>query len=254
MPKMDRFPEEFDDLLNARGRRLLRDVPQLETLLAKRQTPIVILDDIMDDGVARECIGLLDEAMYPYLKRMHSPIPRTALTEMKENYTDKLPKTVRVKTVTFNSPRSKVLDAARQCGLASLMWSKSFLNLAQRATTPPLRTDYWARQVICYEHGDYSGPHNDHHPEREEARNGFVDLHIMFSNDGVGSQSLVYEEKRYLSAIRNITSRAAIAVYRLPFWHYTTPLVARPGKESTARRWLLLGSFDYDPPLKKLQY
>ncbi|HET8772370.1 MAG TPA: hypothetical protein VFP80_01210, partial [Thermoanaerobaculia bacterium] len=175
-------------------------------------------------------------------------------TEMKENYTDKLPKTVRVKTVTFNSPRSKVLDAARQCGLASLMWSRSFLNLAQRATTPRLRTDYWARQVICYEHGDYSGPHNDHHPEREEARNGFVDLHVMFSNDGVGSQSLVYEEKRYLSAIRNITSRAAIAVYRLPFWHYTTPLVARPGKESTARRWLLLGSFDYDPPLKKLQY
>ena len=251
---MDRFPEEFDDLLNARGRRLLRDVPTLESRLAKKQTPIVILDDIMDDGVARECIKLLDDAMYPYLRRMHSPIPRTALTGMTENYADKLPKTVRVKTVTFNSPRSKALEAARQCGLAGLMWSKSFHGLAQRASVPKVRSDYWARQVICYEHGDYSGPHNDHHPESAQTRNGFLDLHIMFSNDGVGSQSLIYEEKHYLSAIHNVTSKAAIAVYRLPFWHYTTPLVARPGRERTARRWLLLGSFDYDPPLKKLQY
>ncbi len=251
---MDKFPAEFDDLLNANGRRLLRDVPRLEEMLAKRRTPIVVLDGVMDDGVARECIRLLDEAMYPVLKRMHVPIPDEALTEMKENYREELPKTVRVKTATFNSPKSKALDAARQCGLADLMWSKSFHNLAQRATTPPLRRDWWARQVICYEPGDYSGPHNDHHPQRPEARNGFIDLHIMFSNDGVASQSLVYEERRYLSTIHDVTSRAAIAVYRLPFWHYTTPLVARRGSEATARRWLLLGSFDYDPPLKKLVY
>ena len=251
---MDRFPAEFDDLLNAKGRRLLRDVPRLEALMKERRTPIVVLDGVMDDGVARECIKLLDDAMYPYLRRMYFPIPTDALTGMKHNYREKLPKTVRVKTVTFNSPRSKALQAARQCGLADLMWSKSFHTLAQRATVPPLRQDYWARQVICYENGDYSGPHNDHHPERPEARNGFIDLHIMFSNDGVASQSLVYEEKRYLSTIRDVTSRAAIAVYRLPFWHYTTPLVARPGRETSARRWLLLGSFDYDPPLKKLVY
>lgn len=251
---MDKFPSEFDDLLNRRGRKLLRDLPALETLLAKKRTPIVLLENVMDDGVARECIRLLDRAMYPHLRRMHSPIPRTVLTAMKKNYQEELPKTVRVKTVTFNSPRSQALRAAQECGLASLMGSKSFLNLAQRATTPPLRTDYWARQVICYEPGDYSGPHNDHHPERAELRNGFVDLHIMFANDDVASQSLVYEEKGFLSSIHGIASRAAIAIYRLPFWHYTTPLVARLGRESTARRWLLLGSFEYQPPLTKLQY
>lgn len=251
---MDRFPAEFDDLLNARGRRLLRDVPQLEALLAKRKTPIVVIENVMDDGVARDCIRLLDDAMYPALRRMHFPIPRTALTDMTDNYSEKLPKTVRVKTATFNSPRSKALQAAEQCGLATLMLSKSFRGLAQRATRPPLREDWWARQVICYENGDYSGPHNDHHPARPEACNGFIDLHVMFSNDGVLAQSLVYEENRYLSAIRNVTARAAIAIYRLPFWHYTTPLVARPGRESAARRWLLLGSFDYDPPLTKLEY
>jgi hypothetical protein len=42
--------------------------------------------------------------------------------------------------------------------------------------------------------------------------------------------------------------------YRLPFWHYTTPLIAKRGQEARARRWLLLGSFDYEPPLKRLEY
>jgi len=47
---------------------------------------------------------------------------------------------------------------------------------------------------------------------------------------------------------------SSVAVYRLPFWHYTTPLLAKRGREAEARRWLLLGSFDYDPPLPKLRY
>ena len=251
---MDRFPSEFDDLLNRRGRQLLRDLPPLETLLAKKKTPIVLLENVMDAGVARDCIRLLDETMFPYLRKMHVRIPRAALTEMKENYQEELPKTVRVRTVTFNSVRSKIFQAAQECGLLTLMESKSFLNVAQRATTPKLCTDAWARQIICYETGGYSGPHNDHHPEHEDQRNGYVDLHVMFANDDVASQSLVYEERGFLSSIRSIASRAAIAVYRLPFWHYTTPLVARPGREASARRWLLLGSFDYGPPLKKLEY
>jgi hypothetical protein len=251
---MDRFPSEFDDLLNARGRRLLADPPQLEALLAKKKTPIVVLENVIDDGVARDCIRLLDSAVYPQLKRMHTPIPREALTGMRRNYSEKLPKTVRVKTATFNSRRSRMLDVATEIGLAAMLHSPSFVRVAQSVTTPALRAEKSGRQVICYEAGDYSGPHNDHHPQRAEARNGFIDLHIMFSNDDVASQWLVYEDRGFLSAAHDVSSRAAIAIYRLPFWHYTTPLVPRPKRESTARRWLLLGSFDYDPPLKKLLY
>ena len=251
---MDRFPAEFDDLLNARGRRLLRDVPQLEALIAKKKTPIVVLENVIDDGVAADCVRLLDKTIYPELRRMHIPIPTEALTEMTENYAERLPKTVRVRTATFNSRRSRVLDAAREIGLAQMMTSNSFFMLAQRATAPVLSSDKLGRQIICYEHGDYSGPHNDHHPEHESNRNGFIDVHVMFSNDDVAAQWLVYEEKRYLTAARNIAGRSGIAVYRLPFWHYTTPLIARPRRESRARRWLLLGSFDYDPPLAKLHY
>ncbi len=251
---MERFPEEFEDLLNRRGRRLLKNSPSLEDLVARRGTPIVLFEGVIDPGLARECIRLLDEGFYSSLQRMHTPIPREALTEMKENYTDKLAKTVRVRTATFNSRRSKVLDAAKEIGLAQMMTSPSFRRIAQAVTRHNLREDYWSRQVICYEHGDYSGPHNDHHPEHEATRNGFVDFHVMFSNDAVAQQLLVYEERRFLSATHDVSRQPSIAVYRLPFWHYTTPLVGRPGHEARARRWLLLGSFDYDPPLPKLEY
>jgi len=251
---VDRFPSEFEDLLNRRGRRLLRDCPTLEGLIAKKQTPILLFENVIDRDVANDCIRLLDEAVYPTLKRMHTPIPREALAGMTQNYSESLPKTVRVKTATMNSSKSQALDAAREIGLHALMHSQSFLKFAQAASTPPLRGDYWARQVICYESGDYSGPHNDHHPEREETRNGFLDMHIMFSNDAVAHQLLVYEQKRFLSVARDVSKGASIAVYRLPFWHYTTPLTAREGREATARRWLLLGSFDYDPPLARLEY
>ena len=123
---MDRFPEELDDLLTPRGRRLLDDPPRLESLIAKKRSPLIVLDGVIADGVARECIRLLDDVMYPALRRMHFPIPKDALTGMKQNYSERLPKTVRVRTATFNSPRSRVLAAARECGLAQMMMSKSF--------------------------------------------------------------------------------------------------------------------------------
>ncbi len=135
------------------------------------------------------------------------------------------------------------------------MSSKSLLALTQAASQTPLLRNGWGRQVICYESGDYSGPHNDHHPENADERNGFVDFHVMFSNDGVGHQLLVYEDHRhFLSTSHDVSGRSAVAIYRLPFWHYTTPLIARKGNEATARRWLLLASFAFDPPPKKLAY
>jgi len=251
---MDRFPAEFSDLLNKRGRRLLVNPPQFEELIARRETPIVYLDDVIDAGVGAECIRLLDDSVYPRLRRMHAPIDREALTAMKENYKDKLPKTVRVKTATLNSRKSQALDAAREIGLDAMMMSKSFRDLAQKFTRHHLVDKTWDRQVICYETGDYSGPHNDHHPENDESRNGFVDLHIMFSNSAVAQQLLVYERRGFLSVAQDVSQTPAISAYRLPFWHYTTPLQARPGAEERARRWLLLGTFHYDPPLPKLQY
>jgi hypothetical protein len=248
---MDRFPSEFAELLNRRGQRLLANPPRLDVFTNKRATPIVVFDGLIDDRVARVCIELLDKAVYPVIRRMETRIPREWIASMRKNYSESLKKTMRVKTATLNSRKSLALDAAREVGLAQMMRSQSFRAFAEAVVGMPVERRRWGRQVICYEQGDYSGPHNDHHPESAEARNGFVDLHIMFSNDAVRSQWLVYEERGFLSASHEVSGRSGIAVYRLPFWHYTTPLVAKPGRESAARRWLLLGSFDFDPPPKK---
>jgi hypothetical protein len=248
------FPTEFADLLNARGRKLLARPPRLEAFTDRRRTPIALLEGLIDAAVARRCIAALDEAMYPLLRNMHTPIPREALLGMKRNYSEALKKTVRVKTATLNSRRSQALDAAGRIGLAQMLRSESFRLFGEAIVGAPLRQDHWGRQVICYEAGDYSGPHNDHHPESDVASKGFVDLHIMFSNAAVQSQWLVYEERGFLSQSHEVASTSGIAVYRLPFWHYTTPLVPRRGREHEARRWLLLGSFDFDPPLRKLAY
>lgn len=247
---MHAFPSEFSDLLNARGRRLLARPPRLEEFRTRARTPIAVFDDLIDEKTSRNCIAALDKVMFPLLRRMHNPIPREALTGQKKNYKDRLPKTVRVRTTTLNSSRSQSLDAAREIGLAQMMESESFRKFAEAVIGARLQENDWGRQVICYEAGDYSGPHNDHHPESDPARYGFVDVHVMFSNEKVTSQYLVYEEKHFLSKAHDVSGRSGIAVYKLPFWHYTTPLIGKPG----ARRWLLLGSLDFDPPLKKLSY
>src|SRR6185369_6549134 len=192
---MHLFPSEFADLLNARGRALLERPPRLDEFRGRGRTPIAVFDDLIDAKTSRRCIAALDAVMYPFLRRMHNPIPREALTGQKKNYKDRLPKTVRVRTATLNSARSKSLDAAREIGLSQMMESESFRRFAEGVVGARLQENNWGRQVICYEAGDYSGPHNDHHPESEIARNGFVDVHVMFSNDAVQSQFLVYEEK-----------------------------------------------------------
>jgi hypothetical protein len=248
------FPIEFADLLNRRGRKLLDGNGVVDVFRRRGATPIVVFDDLIDDDVARRCIAALDEAMYARLKRMYTPVPRESLTGMKRNYSESLTKTVRVRTATFNSRGSQALAAADAIGLGPMLKSESFRRFAEVVVGEPMRRDYWGRQVICYEPGDYSGPHNDHHPEDEGVANGFVDVHIMFSNDAVASQLLVYEERGFLSKSHEVAGRSGIAVYRLPFWHYTTPLIARRGREREARRWLLLGSFDFDPPPKRLRY
>src|SRR6185436_774049 len=154
--RMDRFPAELDDLLNARGRRLLANAPQFEALKARHRTPIVFLEGVIDRGVARDCVRLLDETLYPLMRRMDRPIPREAVVDMTENYSEALTKTVRVRTATFNSRRSKVLDAAREIGLEQMMMSASFQRAAQAVTRAPLGSAAGGRQVICYQAGDRS--------------------------------------------------------------------------------------------------
>jgi hypothetical protein len=110
--------------------------------------------------------------------------------------------------------------------------------LAGRALAPK-----FGRQVLCYGPGDYAGPHNDHHPGNAKARKGYIDLHLSLSSPAVAHQWLVYAKAGHLSEIVPVHGAATLTAYRLPFWHYTTPLVAKPGQDAKARRWVLLGTF-----------
>ena len=57
-------------------------------------------------------------------------------------------------------------------------------------------------------------------------------------------QWLVYSRAGHFSEIVSVAKPASVTAYRLPFWHYTTPLVAKRGRRDVAR-WVLLGTFLY---------
>jgi hypothetical protein len=117
--------------------------------------------------------------------------------------------------------------------------------LGERVVSKPLETGPGC-QIICYDPGDFIGPHTDHHPEQKYLRNGYVDIHIMLSEPTVLSQFIVYENNPgLLNEVENVGHGVRIAVYNLPFWHYATPLIARPGSRR-ARRWLFVASYVID--------
>jgi len=156
---------------------------------------------------------------------------------MRRDYGELLPKTSRARTVFFDSRREPGVKVAERIGLARMMRSASFRAFAEALAGRRLRAG-WGLQVLRYGPGDYAGPHNDHHPEDAAARRGYLDLHLSLSAPGV-QQWLVYARAGHFSEIASVAGPATVTAYRLPFWHYTTPLVG----SARAARWVLLGTF-----------
>jgi hypothetical protein len=150
-----------------------------------------------------------------------------------------------MKTLELNSVKTKSYKLAIDTGLIQMLHSESYKRMGEMLLDANFGSPI-GNQVICYENRDYVSPHNDHHPEDQHLKKGYYDIHLMLSNSYVSHQSLVYEEKGYLNKAVDISTLSGIAVYRLPFWHYTTPLMAKKNYESKAQRWLLLGSFEFD--------
>jgi hypothetical protein len=187
---------------------------------------------------------LLYENLFDCLHTIYDPIPRNTITSMHENYCEQLPKTMRFKSATLTR-KSKAGRAATLLGITEILNSERLRTLGEAVTGKRLQDDPGC-QVICYESGDFSGPHNDHHPEQNELRAGYVDVHVMLSEPAVLSQLLVYEKQRgLLNEVREIGRGLAVAVYQLPFWHYTTPLMPR-ANAGEARRWLFIASYLVD--------
>ena len=233
-------PREFEDLLSRAGRRLLAGTHALCGALADPRRRFLAADDLIDRGKAERLRRTLERELAPALEPLEKPIPPESIWDMRRDYAELLPKTSRARTVFFDSPREEGARVARRIGLTAMMRSASFRAFAEALAGASLASG-WGLQVLRYGPGDYAGPHNDHHPENARARRGYLDLHLSLCSPGVEHQWLVYSRAGHFSEIASVAGRATVTAYRLPFWHYTTPLVGGP----RAARWVLLGTFLY---------
>lgn len=237
-----RFPVEFSDLLTRTASRQL-ERGALRAVLGRDGRRFVAFERWMRPAAARAGLELL-EATFPdrLLQRMDAPIPPEAIWGMRHNYSELLPKSVRVSTAMLENRRARAFQRAEEIGLVTMLRSESFRAFAEQLNGRALRPR-WGIQLLCYGEGDYTGPHNDHHPEDAEAQDGYVDVHLTFANEAVARQLLVYERRGHLCEVHDAATLGGITAYRLPFWHYTTPLEARARAKGSARRWVLLGTF-----------
>lgn len=236
------LPQDFAELLSAEGRKLLAGRHRLAGALADPRTRFVAAPGLVDARKAARLRNALERALIGRLERLDTPIPPESIWDMTHNYAEILPKTARVWTAYLDSRREAAWKAAEEIGLIALLRSSSFHRFAEAIAGRTLRAK-WGMQVLCYGAGDYSGPHNDHHPEDAEARGGYLDLHLSFATASVKAQRLIYARAGHFSESVDVARDALVSAYRLPFWHYTTPLEARRGNADSARRWVLLGTF-----------
>lgn len=249
MPLSAVFPSEFSDLLSPRGRRVLagRDAA-LCGALARPACRFVAVNGLIDRKRAAACLQLLDKRMLPVMSEMADIIPPESLWGMTQNYAEQLPKTMRVQTAYLQRRRTRAYAQAEELGLLPMLRSESFAALAAVVAGRALKRKSGA-QVLCYGPGDYAGPHNDHHPQEADAAKGYLDVHISLATPAVAHHWLVYASQGHLQNIANVNTLGGMTFYRLPFWHYTTPLAAKRRQEAAARRWLLLGTFLFKTPL-----
>lgn len=237
------IPAEFDDLLSPAGRQVLTGSHPLCGALANPRVRFLARHDLLDLAKAERLRQALETSLADKLEPIERAIPPESIARMRHDYGELLPKTSRARTIYFESRREPGVKEAERIGLVRMMRSASFRAFAEALAGRRLASG-WGLQALRYGPGDYAGPHNDHHPENEDARGGYIDLHLSLCSPGVAHQWLVYSRAGHFSEIVSVGRPASVTAYRLPFWHYTTPLVAKRGR-ADATRWVLLGTFLY---------
>ncbi|TDQ84549.1 hypothetical protein A8950_1106 [Dongia mobilis] len=237
-------PREFEDLLTREGRRILSGAADFCGALADPRRRFLRLEGMVAAGRAEKLRRALETGLLPHLETMAMPIPPETIWEMQHDYEEWLPKTARVRTAYLERKRSAAYRAAAEIGLIDLLTSESLAVFAENIAGRKLDRKN-GQQALCYGPGDYAGPHNDHHPENARAASGYLDLHLSLSSKAVDHQYLVYAKGGHFTEMLPVHGLGTLTIYRLPFWHYTTPLLARPEQEAKARRWVLLATYLY---------
>ena len=235
-------PTEFEDLLTPTGRRVLSGRSELCGFLANPRQRFLATDGLILKSRAEAIRRVLEDELRDFLTPMSDPIPPETIWEMKHDYEEWLPKTVRVSTAYLEKKKEKAYQRAAELGLVDLLKSESLALFAERIAGQRLDRRS-GQQILCYGPGDYAGPHNDHHPENSRAAQGYIDVHLTLASKAVDHQYLVYAKAGHFTEMVKVSGLGFLTIYRLPFWHYTTPLQARPGLEAKARRWVMLATY-----------
>jgi hypothetical protein len=238
------FPREFAELLNDRGRAVLAgDVADFRDAFAARPFHPVILDDVLDADRVVDAMSVLGEVVEPHLalaeRRLPDPDPAALLEAAR-------PRRVR-QALAHPLDTGPVTEAVSGIGLLQMMLSETLVRFAEAVTGDRLcRYNRLfphgdpGMEILCYGPGDQVALHSDRwFDPRDPRTDGYVEVHLMSANSAVAHQWLVWETGGVLSELASLAQAAAVAVHRLPFWHYTTPLVAVDGREADARRWLI---------------
>ena len=236
------FPKQFADILNSKGLEIL--LGKTHAISENSDERLKVVHDIIKPEYAIKILNTLQQKVFPVLRNCNTPISGDIIKEMKINYSEKLGKSMKMMSSEINSSRSIAYKVAKEIGLFDMLSSESYKLMGEVLMATKFGNSI-GKQIICYQHADYVSPHNDHHPENENIKRGYFDIQLMLSNKYVKHQWLVYEQNGFLNKFVDITSLSGIAVYRLPFWHYTTPMISKPGEHNTAKRWLLLHSYEF---------
>lgn len=234
-------PTEFEDLLTRAGRRVLAGTADVCGALADPRRRFVALGGMMDTAKAERLRLTLEREMAALLSDLNQPIPPETIWEMTRNYDDWLPKSVRCRTAYLENRRGAAWKHAKTLGLVDLLSSQSMIAFGEAVLGRKL-SPKGGQQLLRYGPGDYAGPHTDHTPEIERAAKGYLDFHLSLVGPGVAHQYLVYARSGHFTEMVSVAESGCLTLYRLPFWHYTTPLQAKPGAKNAAR-WVLLGTF-----------
>lgn len=236
------FPADFTELLTPAGARRLR---RLAGALAADTTPFLSARGGFDPGLVRRGLAALERDLRPLLRPIDVPVPPETIWNQTRSFQERLPKAARLATAYLERRADPAFRAAEALGILAMLRSSSLRRVAEALVGRRLKPRPGC-QVLCYGAGDYMGPHHDHHPDIDDARDGYLDLHLVFSTPAAGRQMLIHARNGHLTETVELVGPGSLNAYRLPFWHQVTPLQPRRGADpAAARRWVLLASFRF---------
>jgi hypothetical protein len=254
---MKTWPCEFSDLLSEQARALLdQPAPLAQFAMDNGQTPYVNLGQVIDPAARDAGLELLEQG-WPIMQghREENPLRPEDQCAPELDYAS-CPYNSRLYhmfcPIASDSGDEDFRRFFLDSGLLAMCRSDSMRRFAEAITGYRLLQNQRSGVlVICYGAHDYLSLHNDVKWPMQAGwvdsaePIAYVDLHLSFVTDAAEQQYLVIQEGRFCNRIMGGKPvNGTVSVYRLPFWHYATPLVPRAGEDAQCRRWIVMANYE----------